>query len=176
MNFIHVLFSVCCNRNSFVCAIHALVENVIAFILSCLLIHYDDQQLKTRYLSIFTWTDGNQNEIIRTLLKSQLAMAVLMLVSNVAFAGLFVWVCIKVFWLQRGQFSNGGPSEIVYPSSAVPRNPTIVYPAMQDQGRMSVRAPNEISNKPPVTSRNNEWSSTHDIACPNCGHMIPNIS
>ena len=173
--FHHCLFSVCCNRNSFICAIHALIENVIAFILSSLLIHYDNYQIKNRYLSIFTLIGDNQTEIIRNLLKGQLAAAALMLVSNVAFAGLFVWVCVKVFWLQRGSFSNGGATNIHLPP-AVWTNPARVDPAMDARLPILVRAPGGLENQPSVASNNNERPSTHQIACPNCGHIVPSIS
>lgn len=155
MNFIIIIVfsTVCCNQDSFGCAIHALVENVIAFILSCLLIHYDDLQIKGQYSYGRFLPDDNTYELIANLLKGELAAAVLMLVSNFIFIGLFVWVCIKVFWLKRS-----------------PVHPMVYTVPPAPQQVISAPVPSE--QFPSVVNTYLMPASRHN--CPTCGQVVPN--
>ncbi|CAF1122095.1 unnamed protein product [Adineta ricciae] len=105
---------VCCNRGSQGCAIHALVENILSIIASCILLGYDAKfinQPDTCLWSAYACRDGIWTGTLGTLwssfgtdtmkaklvaLKLQLACAVLMLFVSLLFVAIYIYTSLKV--------------------------------------------------------------------------------
>ncbi|CAF3369995.1 unnamed protein product [Rotaria socialis] len=97
----------CCNRSSICCATYALAQNVAAFIFSAVLIDYCRKFLvdefdigsssSSSYCSYSSTTNYiSQLNTLTSLDKSLLAIAVLILLSTLAFAGIYIYTFIRV--------------------------------------------------------------------------------
>ena len=110
----HCLSLVCCNRGSQGCAIHALVENILSIIASCILLGYDAKFINQPYTCLwpaYACGDGNWLDTLGILwsvfntdtmktklvvLKLQLTCAVLMLFVSLLFVAIYIYTTLKV--------------------------------------------------------------------------------
>ncbi|CAF3839730.1 unnamed protein product [Rotaria magnacalcarata] len=121
------LHSACCNRSSFCCATYGLAQNLLAFIFSAVLIDYcrkflDDGFNPFSSSSASQCTDSLTNDIVSqldtltSLHKSLLAVAVLILLSTLAFAGIYIYTLTRACLSNRTS-NNPTPS---YPNGSAP--------------------------------------------------------
>ncbi|CAF1590498.1 unnamed protein product [Rotaria magnacalcarata] len=117
----------CCNRSSFCCATYGLAQNLLAFIFSAVLIDYcrkflDDGFNPFSSSSASQCTDSLTNDIVSqldtltSLHKSLLAVAVLILLSTLAFAGIYIYTLTRACLSNRTS-NNPTPS---YPNGSAP--------------------------------------------------------
>jgi hypothetical protein len=107
-----LLISACCNRHSFDCATHVLVENILSIIAASVLLYFDNLFLNNpytclygsfdncyQYSSSYSYYNGiydpNNYTVKLACIKAQLACAAVMLVTNVIYIIIFILVAIK---------------------------------------------------------------------------------
>jgi hypothetical protein len=119
-----------------------LVENILAFIFSCVLIDFDRQFLDNPFFDynivnadscyINSLNDGtNYWSISLSLTKGQLAGTVLILVTSLSYVGIYIYVYIKALNHDKTMTINtfpidGLPPQMQPPSQVITRPPTIV--------------------------------------------------
>jgi len=161
-----LLISACCNRHSFGCATHVLVENILSIIAASVLLYFDNLFLNNPYTCLYgSTTDCSQysssysysNSIYNSsnytvklaCIKAQLACAAVMLVTNVIYIIIFIVVIIKT--------RNESNRVTMLPHSS---------------------APSYVSNQPvvnqiqPPTTYVSSSSVQRNFKCPNCSTVI----
>jgi hypothetical protein len=164
-----LLISACCNRHSFGCATHVLVENILSIIAAAVLLYFDNLFLNNPFIclygstyycnqssSSYSYNNGIYNSTNYTVklacIKAQLACAAVMLATNVIYIIIYIIVAVKT----RNESNEAGISP--YGTALAPYY-IHGQPAV-NQGQPPTNVPS-FPQEPPSTGQ-------RFIRCPNC--------